>query len=200
MKYFSHNKKQSGFTIIETMIATSLFLVVMVIGIGSLLNANAISHKNTDERAVLDSISFALEEMSRNLRTGYSYHCELNGDALLTPEVPKSCDLGYLIAFEDTHGSVDDLNDQWVYKIDSGVNGLTISKSIDSGTSWIELVDTPNLIIDSASGFLVLGAEPPPEDTNQPFVIIKIAGEIIGKDDNTSFSLQTAVSQRLLDI
>ncbi len=200
MQFFDKNKIKSGFTIIETMIATSLFLVVMVIGIGSLLNANSISHRNTDERAVLDNLSFALEEMSRNLRTGYSYHCEPNGEALANAEKPKSCDLGYLIAFEDTHGSPDVLNDQWVYKIDSGTNGLNISKSIDSGASWIELVDTPNLIIDSSSGFSVLGAEPPPDDTNQPLVVIKIAGEIVSKDGNTSFSLQTTVSQRLLDI
>ncbi|HEY4477737.1 MAG TPA: type II secretion system protein [Candidatus Paceibacterota bacterium] len=200
MKHFLYTKTQPGFTIIETMIATSLFLVVMVIGVGSLLNANSISHKNTDERTVLDNVSFALEEMSRNLRTGYSYHCELNGDALVAPEKAQSCDLGYLIAFEDTHGSPDDVNDQWVYKIDAGTNGLNISKSIDSGVSWVELVSAPNLIIDSASGFSVLGAEPPPDDTNQPFVVIKLAGEIQGKDGNTSFSLETAVSQRLLDI
>src|SRR3989339_478463 len=139
MKHFLYTKTQPGFTIIETMIATSLFLVVMVIGVGSLLNANSISHKNTDERTVLDNVSFALEEMSRNLRTGYSYHCELNGDALVAPEKAQSCDLGYLIAFEDTHGSPDDVNDQWVYKIDAGTNGLNISKSIDSGVSWVEL-------------------------------------------------------------
>lgn len=198
MNFIQHKKK--GFTIIETMIATSLFLVVMVVGVSALLNANAVSYRSDNERSVLDNLSFVLEEMSRNLRTGSNYHCEVNGDALSEPENPKDCALGYLIAFEDTRGDTANTLDQWIYKIDGGQDGLVISKSIDSGASWIEILNADNLTIDSASGFSVLGALPPPLDTQQPFVVIKIAGQIIGKDGTTPFSLQTSVSQRLLDI
>lgn len=200
MKFFNPKKEEKGFTLIETMIATSLFLVVMVVGVSALINANSVSHRTDNERAVLDNVSFVLEEISRNLRTGSSYHCEVNGDALSEPEKPKSCSIGYLIAFEDTRGDETNPLDQWVYKIDAGATGLVISKSIDSGTSWIELLSAPNLEIDPASGFSVLGALPPPDDTQQPFVIARIAGRIIGKDGSTPFSVQTSVSQRLLDI
>ncbi|MFM7087940.1 MAG: type II secretion system protein J [Candidatus Paceibacterota bacterium] len=200
MRYFYTKQLKSGFTLIETMIATSLFLIVMVIGIGSLINANSVSQRFDNERSVLDNISFVLEEMSRNLRTGSTYHCEVNGDVLSEPEKPKSCSTGYLVAFEDTRGDINNPSDQWVYKIDAGASGLVISKSIDSGTSWIEILSAPNLDIDPASGFSVLGALPPPSDTQQPFVVIRLAGKIVGKDGSTPFSLQTSVSQRLLDI
>ncbi|MFN4181243.1 MAG: type II secretion system protein J [Candidatus Paceibacteria bacterium] len=199
MNFYTKNTIR-GFTLIETMIATSLFLVVMVVGVSTLINANSVSNRSDNERAVLDNVSFVLEEISRNLRTGSVYHCEVNGDPLSAPEQPKSCQLGYLIAFEDTRGDETNPLDQWVYKIDTGSSGLVISKSIDSGVSWIELLSAPNLEIDTASGFSVIGAMSPPDDTQQPFVVVRIAGRIIGKDGSTPFSVQTSVSQRLLDI
>ena len=37
-------KRESGYTIIETMIAVSLFIIIVVIGMGALLNANLLFH------------------------------------------------------------------------------------------------------------------------------------------------------------
>ena len=45
-------KLTGGYTIIETMIALSIFLIVIVIGIGSLLNAHLVS-KNHKTRVLL---------------------------------------------------------------------------------------------------------------------------------------------------
>ena len=78
------NNNKKGFTIIETMIAVSLFLVIVVIGMGALLNANLLHQKSQDMRSILDNLSFVMEDMSRNLRTGYDYQC------LLSASVPTS--------------------------------------------------------------------------------------------------------------
>lgn len=200
MKNLLPTNQNSGFTIIETMIATLLFLVVMTVGISALINVNAVGHKSEDQRAVLDNLSFVLEEMSRNLRTGSVYHCEENGNGLLNVDAPQDCSLGYLVAFEEARGDVDDPDDQWIYKIDTGSAGLNVMKSVDAGITWTELINSPDIEIDQASGFVVLGSVSPPEDTNQPFVIIKLAGKINGRNGVTDFSLQTAVSQRFIDL
>jgi hypothetical protein len=61
----------------------------------------------------------------------------------------------------------------------------------------------PEIEIDSNnSGFVVKGALPVSGgDVRQPFVIIRLVGTITSKDNViTPFSLQTSVSQRLIDV
>src|SRR5574343_971807 len=92
--YLKNNK--SGYTIIETMIAVSVFLVVIMIGMGALLNANSIHQKSQNMRSIMDNLSFVMEDMSRNLRTGYNYHCSDSSNI----ETPQSCVFGGIVFFE----------------------------------------------------------------------------------------------------
>lgn len=202
-KYLFKLNKKNGYTIIETMIAVSLFLIVVTVGMNALLNANVVHKKSQDVREEIDNLNFIIEDMARNLRTGSNFHCITGLDTLPTASVssPKSCvNKGWGIAFEHAGGLPIDNNDQWVYYID---NNNVLWKSI-TGSSTLNnfyQVTTDGVKIDSgASGFYVLGAEPPPGDKQQPFVIIRLVGNIIYKGINTPFSLQTSMSQRLLDI
>ncbi len=186
-------KLTTGFTIIETMIAISLFLIIVTVGMGSLMSATSLSRKSQDARSIMDNLSFIMEDISRNLRTGFSYHCVDNG--IYSATTPYSCAFGQGISFKSAYGN------QWVYKIESLDGGITynISKSVDGGTTWTVL-NTSEISLDSNSGFIVTGAEPPPGNTIQPFVIIKLSGKIVSKEITTPFSLETGVSQRLTDI
>ena len=69
------NAGQGGYTIIETMIAITLFIIIVMAGMGALLNANLLHQKSQDMRSIVDNLSFVMEEMSRNLRTGFDYQC-----------------------------------------------------------------------------------------------------------------------------
>ena len=70
---------------------------------------------------------------------------------------------------------------------------------MDGATSFVQLVPD-EVEIDPLSYFSVSGAEPPPGDSRQPFVTIRLIGEITFKNVVTPFSLQTSISQRLIDI
>lgn len=199
----THKEKNTGFTIIETMIAVALFLVVIMAGMDSLLNANVIHQKSQDMRSVLDGLTFMTEDISKNLRTGYNIHCiddgNFNEEALA---VPKSCANGGAIAFEHALGNPADPSDQWVYKVEAvGSGPFVVSKSIDSASTWVRLSNS-ELLMNSFSGFSVLGAEPAVSgNTQQPFSIIRLSGRILLKNGSlTPFSLQTAVSQRIVDL
>ena len=167
-------QNNKGFTIIETMIAISLFLIVVTIGMGSLLNANLLHRKSQDMRSIMDSLSFIMEDMSRNLRTGYDYQSSIQGE----------------ISFKHINNGTEE---QWVYRIYE--NG-SITKSIDSG-SEVKL-NPDEVILQNGSGFVVTGNVL--GDSEQPFVIIKLIGIISSRGVDTPFSLQTSVSQRLIDI
>ena len=190
-KLFSKKiNKQNGFTIIETMIAVSLFLIVVVIGIGSLLNTTSLNRKSQDTRSIMDNLSFIMEDMSKNLRTGYDYHCS---NSLSNLSTPLSCASGGgIISFKSSSDG-----SQWVYEI---LSDGTLQKSVSGGIAGTFVVLTPpEIIIDPASGFLVTGAET--GDNLQPFVTIKLIGTITSENNVvTPFSLQTSISQRLIDI
>lgn len=178
---------ETGFTIIETMISVALFVVIVMAGMGALLNANLLHQKSQDMRSIMDNLSFMMDDMSRNLRTGYNYHCIDNGDLLATN--PHTCVSGGGISFKS------ELGPQWVYAI---YPDGTIQKSVDGGVIFT-ILTPPEVSINSISSFSVLGAEPPP-NKQQPFVTIKLVGTITYKSIVTPFSLQTSASQRLIDI
>lgn len=194
-------KKQSGYTIIETMIAISLFIIIVMIGMDALLNANLLHQKSQSMRSITDSLSFVMEDISRNLRTGYNYHCISDFNNIIA--VPKSDTNCWGIAFEYQYGNKNDPNDQWVYYIADG----KIFKATEgpyNDSNFTQLTPTEVEIDDINSFFSVFGAEPPVgsnPDLRQPYVTIKLSGEIILKNNvTTPFSLQTSVSQRTIDI
>ncbi len=194
------NKKDNkgGYTIIETMIAVSLFTVIIIAGMGALLNANLLHQKSQNMRSIIDNLSFIMEDMSRNLRTGYSYHCLTGNDNLSSVGTPLSCSSGWGVAFESasTFTDINNPNNQWVYYID---NGRIFKSTQGSFATAIQL--TPDeVVIGGASAFLVSGAESVLTNQQQPFVTIRLVGTITFKNAVTPFSLQTSVSQRLVDI
>lgn len=185
-----------GFTIIETMIAISIFLIVVVIGTGALLNAHLINKKSQDMRSIMDSLSFSMEDMSRNIRTGYNYHC-IEGEDFSSLETPKSCINGDGIAFEYSDGDISDPTDQWVYYIQDG----KLFRSTDGFSSSTQMTPDEVTLNDGIYNFSVIGAElASKDDVQQPLVIIRLVGTITSGGNTTPFSLQTAVSQRLNDI
>lgn len=196
---FKEINKQKGYTIIETMIAVSLFIIIVMSGMGSLLNANLIFKKSQSMRSIVDSLSFAIEDMSRNIRTGSSYQCFDSAHTTLSPAtmgVPRSCASGWAIAFEASGGNPTVYTDQWVYYIS---NTGKIFKSIDGASSFVQI--TPDeVVIDQVYGLSVLGAEPYPANSQQPFVNIRLVGHINFQNVTTPFSLETSASQRALDI
>ena len=185
-------KTKGGYTIIETMIAVSLFIIIVTTGMGALLNANLLHQKSRDMRSIIDNLSFIMEDMSRNIRTGTVYHCIDDGN--VKSASAHSCSAGSTGKGISFKSALD--GSQWVYAI---FNDNTIQKSILGGADGSFTVLTPPEVkIDSASSISVIGAEPLP-DTQQPFVTIRLVGTITSKGIVSPFSLQTSVSQRLID-
>jgi prepilin-type N-terminal cleavage/methylation domain-containing protein len=183
--------KQNGYTLIETMIAVALFTIIVTLGMGALLNANVLHNKSKNMLSILDSLSFTMDDMSRNLRTGTNYYCIPNGGSPVygSPLSGQSC-IG--VAFNAQDGS------QWAYKLTA--QGA-IQKTTDGGVTWVQMTPSEAIMSTSIFPFSVLGAEPTTSgDKQQPFVVIHLVGSITYKTVVTPFSIQTSVSQRQIDI
>lgn len=203
-KTFFQYKQRGGYTIIEMMIAISLFLVVVMSGMTALLNANFVHNKSRDMREIMDNLSFIMEDMSRNLRTGYNYRCIPAGEGIGISQAPQDCPGGgYAILFEHQNGVTTNQYDQWAYKIETAPGGTTLNvyKSTQGAVdgTWVQM-NPSEVVLDPVSGFEVSGAKPPPENEAQPFVAITLKGSISLKGNVTPFTLRTSVSQRLIDI
>jgi len=73
MNIKSKNKK-NGFTLLEMIVAIAVFTVVMTMAMQSILNINNAQKKIESFRTVSDNLNFALDAMSREIRTGRSYN------------------------------------------------------------------------------------------------------------------------------
>ena len=183
------SQSERGFTLIELMTSLSIFLIVVTVSLGSIIGIFDANRKSRSLKTVMGNLNLAVETMSKEVRFGRNYHCEVN--ALSSPPFtsPQNCSTGgQLVSFL----SNDDL--QIVYRLNHG----TIEVSSNGGSSYTPLT-APEITIESLT-FYVLGAGVAPSNTLQPKVIMNIRGEA-GVNDKTKsiFTLQTTISQRYLD-
>ena len=196
-----HSFCRRGYTLIETMIAVSLFIIVVMMGMGALLNANFLHNKSQNMRSIMDSLSFTMDDMSRNLRTGINYDCIPNHGTVPVTSVATSGQNCAGIAFQTSNPVA-----QWAYFIGTNLSDsskTSIFKEYNGDPSTKVQLTPDDVSIDQINVFSVLGAEPPTPsgDKQQPFVVIRLVGHInYGTTVNTPFSLQTSVSQRQIDI
>lgn len=64
---------RQGFTLVETLVAVTVFAVVVAIGIGGFARAVHTQHQVSALIAAQTNASIALEQMSREIRTGYLF-------------------------------------------------------------------------------------------------------------------------------
>lgn len=200
-----------GFTLIELMVSVTIFIIVMVISLGSLLSISSAERKAEAFKSVMNNLSFALESMSRTVRTGINYHCPA-GPGSAGIDEPKDCENGDdEIAFEAARGDINDSGDQVVYRLETdaaacgqtGSEGGCIMRSLESGAlgTFVPMT-SPEVIINNLT-FYVVGSVPQFEGdptNSQPKVVITLSGETSsGVGQNSTFNLQTSVTQRLYD-
>lgn len=169
-----------GFLIIELIVAVTLFLVVMVISMGSILQVFDSNRKAKAMKDVASNLSFTIESMSKELRFGTNFHCGLGGAN------PRDCPAGEEAI---TFLAQDGLN-QITYKKD----GDQIKKKVGFG-DFIE-VTASSVVVDSLT-FYVFNALP--EDYKQPKILITLKAHAGAVKDRTDLILETSVSQRRLD-
>lgn len=214
MKKIIQQQTNKGFTLVEVMISVLLFTVVMVVGIGAVLNANTAQKKSQNQRNIMDNLSFVTEDMSRNLRLGSNYRCPadlgnpsssdgfeftfsapINTSGSITADCVPGSERN-AIAFDPMKPDPDPavMTDQVVYIIHPDTHA--IYKSIDGGMNFRRITDSSIDIDPLKSGFTVIGTE---TVGVQPRVIIRLSGKTIYKNVTTPFNIETTVSQRLLE-
>jgi prepilin-type N-terminal cleavage/methylation domain-containing protein len=182
IKKYLKKRNNKGFTLVELMVSVSIFAIVLLICSGSILSVLDANRKSQSLRSVMDNLNSTLEGMTRNIRFGYAYHCGTGGSTAS----PQDCISGDSTFY--MNGA------QIIYRL----NGSSIERSTNGGINYYKIT-SPDLVIQNLK-FYVLGSTIYP-DLNQPRVIISITGYVgVKQTTGSTFTLETTISQRKLDI
>ncbi len=176
-----------GFTLIEMLVAVSIFAVAAVISSGVLLSASDAQQKILSLSVVQDNLSYVFDIMGKEVRTGKSYHCGITADDF--SDIPRDCASpgGPSFTFRNSAG------DKITYRINSG----RIEKVLNGNPATSLILTSSDANITSLT-FYVVGA--PANDHLQPRLTIVLRGTSGLKEKIKSrLNIQTTISQRLID-
>lgn len=157
----------------EVLVSVSLFVIVVTVAAGALVSVIQSNRKSTSLDLATDNIQVAVDQMSRGIQRGDTYHCGDEGAI----DTTRKCDASgeSLFAFEPEGGDAADNSDQIVYKL---LNDRVV-KSTDGGASFhpltAESVNVKNLTFysqqdsegDPSKIQIVMEAETTDEDKSQ---------------------------------
>ncbi len=165
-----------GFTLIEMLVSVGLFTSVITVALMALLNIKALQAKSSAFRTINNNLNFAVELMSREIRTGKDY-C-INGNNCTATS--------FQFTNDDDH--------KITYAHDG--NAKNITRSQDGGQALT--ITAPEVDI-LRLNFITAGT--PAGDSLQPAVTIIVNGKTNSEKTNlnSSMDVQTTVSKRELD-
>lgn len=221
-----NKKSQSGFTLIELIVSLGVFSVVITIAVGALLMLVATNEQLQGEQSVMTNLSFALDSMTREIRTGSDYYCDEannydaggpnnifdgydgnNLDSIIGSDGYRNC-AGRTNANRTLHGvafveggdSISGGNERILFFHDSNTGQLYRRIGTEEPIS----ITGSGLYINNAE-FYVTGSRPvadgPPNHDDQASVTIIIEASAASTSPADEIvTVQTTVSQRTLDI
>lgn len=187
------NKKDRGLILLELVVALGIFLAVMTIGMGAVLEMYGLNKKSQSLKLVMTNLNFAVESMAREIVVGTDYRCDDSGTEPF--DCPMGGEGGKAITFCSSE------NERIVYKFDSNAIKRSIQPMVDGqcssqpSSSFLSIT-APEVEIDTLS-FFVEGTETE-VCAKQPRVVILIEGVAgVREEEKSEFSIQTTVSQRV---
>jgi len=185
---------QKGFTLVEMLVSLTVFSIVMVISVGTLIVMMDANAKAQALYSSMTNLSFAIDTITREIRTGYHYHCGDLNDQIPTKGTKQDCiteNGGNRIMFTRERDGA-----YYGYR----QNGIVLEQY--NGSNWIPITSSDDIEIETFSLRVAnTGTVNAGGNAFQPRVDIFIKGKINnGLEVDTEFSIQTHVVQRRLDI
>ncbi len=177
-----------GFTLIEMLVSITIFSIVMTMALGSLLALSVADRKAETLKSGVDNLTFALDSMSRAIRTGSNFNCGNPAQ----PFLPNDCKTGAnFFTFRASNGQ------QVYYQFDTTNNA--IDRSSD-GTNWAPITSPDIAVQNIGHLFTAVGTYLSSADKVQPFVVITVDAVLpVSATASTTIYMQTAVAQRIYD-
>lgn len=194
--------KEKGFSLIEVLVSLSIFTVVVTISVGSLLVLIDANARARNMQEVMTNITFTLDSMTRDIRTGSDYFCGSSGSLPTSGTTRRNCPVvgassanGRALSFNEGGQSLTNnvAGARIAYRLNAGAGA--IERRLGNGL-WVS-VTSPNTMI-TLLRFEVRGSVA--GNVVPPWVTIHVAGYARDDESQSPFNIQTTVTQQLLDI
>jgi prepilin-type N-terminal cleavage/methylation domain-containing protein len=164
-----------GYSLVELIVAVGLFSMVMTIATGAYLIMISANRQAQSISTGINNLSYALEDMTRGIRTGSGYACSNNS-----------------ITFKDVDAK------PTMYEL----SGTKIRKSTNGGLTWSDLTD-PAVTVTTLL-FTCTGTKPYSldNDITQAHVTIQVSGSVSAGAGRPakSFNVETGATMRGSDL
>lgn len=172
------NSIKKGYTLIELMVAVGLFALIMLLASGAYLMMISLTRHSQGIATGINNLSFALETMTRNIRTGTAYDCGAATDCVASS-----------FSFKNA-------------------SGVTVSYSLAGDGSIQETLGGSTRILTdpfvniSSLTFYTIGTKKLSQgDLIQPHVTMVVSGTVTYAAGKTeSFTIQTGATMRGSDL
>lgn len=200
MKPILHTKLQrvhivSGFSLIEVLVSLSIFTVVMIISVGSLMVLIGANARAQNSQAAITNISYMLDSMTREIRTGTDYYCAASGSLPTAGGATQDCANSSSFAFNEGGRSLTRglTSNRIAYRL----NGSVVERRLSNQT-WLPV--TSRDITVTSLRFVTSGSTR--NDAVAPTVTIFLSGTAGDASDDTltEFDVQTTVVQQSIDL
>lgn len=182
----SSRQREKGFTIIEIVVAVSVFSIIVMIIFGLAIAAIKEQRRHYVSQDAFGQLGYALEYMSRTVRMAQK---DLNGTCIGAKENYQLTHAGKGIKFINFEGECQEF---FLDSLDNSLKEVRAANPTSSLTSdTIEVID-----------FTVRLQNESQLDTKQPIVtlLIKVKGKGGEVEERFEATIQTSLSQRNLDI
>lgn len=185
--------QQKGFSIIEMVVAVGVFSGAALIAVTALLSLTVSQRKAVSIQSAYGNMRYAVEVISKDLRTGDIFHCGVSGDINFPQDCPPSGSGDTAIIFLNASGQT--------VRYQLGTCGAVgcIQKSVDGGPDEqlsgddVNIQDLRFFVKGSRSSDLEIADGDPPF---QAVITIIARGEAGTGKSKSQFSLETTVTQR----
>jgi len=181
---------EAGFTLIEVLLASFIFMSVVTISVGSFSNQISLQSSTLAQRSVQQTSQAIIETISRDFRSFEAFDIRGSGS---TCTLGAGIECGDEIRFDPPGGG-----GFKTYRF----QGDVVELNPPGGGGWSEL-NNPAVV--TVTDFSVEGIEPDPVPTNQtgqPFVVIHLSVQTIptGRvEDEAQLTTRTMVTSRLFE-
>lgn len=195
----THTQNHAGFSLIEVMVAMSIFVTVVSMSVGTLFVLLDANGKAQNMEQAMTNVSFALDSMSREIRTGTFYYGRSGGNSTPAGNLESYCPSCDQIFFNEGGESLTggcSGNDRRIgYRFNSSEE--SIERKICTSGSW-ERITSTDVVIDE---FRVTVRRTSVNNDWSPLVTLYVEAHS-GEMDATesAFTLQSSVTQQAIDI
>ncbi len=190
---FTKNKNKVfttfGFTLIETLVAVTLFTFVTFVALSSLFQMQALNTKLKITKSIYNNLYFTMDNITSEIKQGSNFENKNYNPPTPTDCVDKTCVAFDYLNIESTNSS--ESKGYYLDDVNGSIKKYTGTQPVEIITSEDLKIETLKFIIEGNESYSVNG------ESRQPSVKVIIKG-ITKKEPKIPFAIETFISQRSL--